>query len=108
EQIIFNTIFQGKSFISNYRRGDARGFRFWAEMEDKEIQMGEMGFSRRAILRAIIPEKSICKVIRNGKVFYLKETKELNLKVPEGLYRLEIERDERGWIYTNHIRIKES
>ncbi|MBL7137093.1 MAG: histidinol-phosphatase [Candidatus Marinimicrobia bacterium] len=108
EQIIFNTIFQGKSFISNYRRGDARGFRFWAEMEDKEIQMGEMGFSRRAILRAIIPEKSICKVIRNGKVFYLQETKELNLKVHEGLYRLEIERDERGWIFTNHIRIKES
>ncbi len=107
EQVIFNTIFQGKSFISNYRRGDARGFRFWAEIKDKEIQMGEIGFSRRAILRAIIPEISICKVIRNGKVFYLQETKELNLKVPEGLYRLEIERDERGWIYTNHIRIKE-
>ncbi len=106
EKVIFDTILKGKCFISNYRRGDAKGFRFWADIGDKEIQMGETGISKNAELRALIPEEGLCKVIRNGKVFYLKETKKLHLKVPEGLYRLEIERDDRGWIYTNHIRIE--
>lgn len=103
---IFQAIKNGHCFVSNYRRGDARGFRFWAESDGKTYNMGETVSSGTANIRAILPQRGTCRLIRNGEVYYKNELKELNLEVPAGVYRLEVEKDGRGWIYTNHIRIQ--
>jgi hypothetical protein len=105
ENIIYNAIKGGKSFISNYRRGDARGFRFWAEVGKKEIHMGDIGYSNDATLKIRLPSKELCKIIRNGNLYKSVVTDNLNIEVPDGIYRVEVEKDNRGWIYTNHIKI---
>ncbi|MBO8131899.1 MAG: PHP domain-containing protein [Candidatus Marinimicrobia bacterium] len=105
EKLIFNAIKNGRCFISNYRRGDARGFRFWAENEGNIYHMGDRVISNDVTLKAILPDKAVCKVIKDGKVFYKNEINTLNLDVPSGIYRLEVEKEGRGWIYTNHIKV---
>jgi hypothetical protein len=106
EKIIYDNIRSGRNFISNYRRGDARGFRFWAEADNHRVQMGEGYDSDSAILCASLPQKAQIKLIRNGKVHQEFFTGNLEKKVPAGNYRLEAEVKERGWIYTNHIKIR--
>ncbi len=106
ETIIYDNISSGRNFISNYRRGDARGFRFWAEANSRLIQMGDSIQAEEAKLYASLPRKAHVKVIRNGEIFKKVYTNNLELEVPSGLYRLEAEVKQRGWIYTNHIKIK--
>jgi len=106
EQAMMAVIRLGRTFVSNYRRGDARGFRFWAETGDDRVQMGETGLGNKAVIRAVLPQKAYCKFIRNGQVFHRENTTDLQVSIPTGSYRLEVEKDQRGWIYTNHIKIK--
>lgn len=106
ERILYKLIYQGCSFISNYRRGDARGFRFWAENGGKVIQMGETGNWKSGTLQAILPEKAFCTLYQNGRIINQESTNHLKINVGEGIYRLVVEKDQRGWIYTNHIKIK--
>ena len=106
ERKIHQNIKSGRNFISNYRRGDAHGFRFWAEAEQKQYNMGESFIADRAKLFAQLPQKAQIKLIRNGQIYKNIRTSELELEVPQGNYRLEAEVKKRGWIYTNHIKIR--
>ncbi len=108
EQAMLNIIRLGRTFISNYRRGNARGFRFWAETSSETLQMGETGQAEKSVLRAVLPQKAHCKLIRNGQIYHRDNTAELKVSVPAGSYRLEVEKDQRGWIYSNHIKIKKA
>jgi len=107
ESTIFNLIHNGRTFISNFRRGDARGFRFWAQDGSKELQMGESGPMQKPILKAIIPERGHCRLIRNSEVIQKGKTTKIDLAVSPGVYRLEVLKGKRGWIYSNHIKILE-
>lgn len=106
ESQIFDNIRKGRNFTSNYRRGDARGFRFWAETEDEIIHMGDSYAANEVKLRANLPKKATIKIIKDGELYYTQSSNNLNKKVPAGIYRLEVEVDGRGWIYTNHIKIR--
>ncbi len=108
ESTIFKLIHDGRTFISNYRWGDARGFRFWAEDGDRILQMGESGKMKYPVLKAFLPEKGHCRIIRNGEVFQKGKAAKLNLQVTPGIYRLEVLKGKHGWIYSNHIKILES
>ncbi|PIS27987.1 MAG: histidinol-phosphatase [Candidatus Marinimicrobia bacterium CG08_land_8_20_14_0_20_45_22] len=108
EAEIRKIISSGNCFFSNYRRGDAKGFRMWAENGSELIGMGETGHWKSATVRAILPKKAVCRLIRNGQPVFEQKTDNLEIKVDEGVYRLEAEKDHRGWIYSNHIRIKEN
>ncbi|RKY62291.1 MAG: histidinol-phosphatase [Candidatus Neomarinimicrobiota bacterium] len=107
EQKIFDIIRSGRTFISNYRRGDARGFRFWAEDGKSVLQMGESGVMTRPVLKAILPERGHCRLIRNGEVIQKGKATEIDIPVKPGVYRLEVLKGKRGWIYSNHINILE-
>ncbi len=106
EQILFDTIRKGQCYIANIKRGNASGFRFWAECNENTYQMGESFVAQKATLRAQLPMTGFCKIIRNGKVCHVENTSQLKKEVPPGVYRLEVIRKNRGWIYTNHIKIK--
>jgi len=108
EASIRESISSGNCFLSNYRRGDARDFRMWAENGLKMVGMGETGYWKSATIRAILPQKAACRLIRNGQVILEQKTDNLEVLVGEGTYRMEAEKDHRGWIYSNHIRIKEN
>jgi hypothetical protein len=106
EKQIYDNIRQGQLFISNFRRGDARGFRFWAEADGKTAEMGETLKAEKAVFKASIPGRGDCRLIQNGKVIYSKaQAHALEVTVPKGVYRLEVDVNQRGWIYSNHIKI---
>lgn len=104
--LIHNNIKKGRNFISNYRRGDAKNFRFWAESKQEIIQMGDQSRAEKATIFADLPQAAVVRLVRNGEVWKEVNTKNLEEKVPEGNYRLEAEVKNRGWIYTNHIKIR--
>ncbi|MFP4548532.1 MAG: histidinol-phosphatase [Fidelibacterota bacterium] len=105
-QIIFDTIQTGRCYIANIKRGDAAGFRFWFEKEGERYEMGAEINGEKALLRAELPMTGFIKIIRNGKVCHVEETNRLTKEVSPGIYRLEVERKNRGWIYTNHIKLR--
>ena len=108
EKMITDGIASGRSFVSNHRRGDARGFRFWMETKDRIVQMGQKCRAKTARLRVEVPGKALCKIIRNGKLYQSGHTGAIDQEVGPGVYRIEVEKNKRGWIYSNHIKVEYS
>ena len=107
-KIVYSTLESGRCFVSNYYLGDAKGFRFWAELGGEIFQMGESIELQDGIrLFVNVPQSdATIKVIRNGEVLDSVENAELKFQVDSsGAYRIEVYIDERPWIYSNHIRI---
>ncbi len=105
EAEIIKTIKSGRCFFSNFRRGDARGFRFYIQTDQAEMQMGDIGTTTGGTLHVFLPQKAECKVYRNGKIYHTEMTTKLAIDIPEGIYRIEAKRNQRGWIYSNHIKL---
>jgi hypothetical protein len=96
-----------RAFVSHFRWGDARGFRFYVDSGDRHYQMGEkvpFGDGLKMVMRA--PFEAHVKIIKDGQIYdnLFRAGFELPIKSP-GLYRLELYRNEKGWIYSNHLRI---
>jgi hypothetical protein len=94
-------------FASNFRRGDAKGFAFYAQSRNKIAKIGEeIEIQHEVKLRVKTPRKSQIKLLCNGEV--VAEVKGSNLDyIPqvEGNFRVEAYRRKRGWIFSNHIRV---
>ncbi len=103
----FHTLRQCRVFISNHRWGDARGFRFWAESPEKYAIIGDkIKFHNDLWLFIEAPEKARIVLIKNGKKVDDAEGKfaRFQAKTP-GIYRVELWKNEKGWIFSNHIRV---
>ena len=106
-----NAIRSARCFISNNKLGDARGFRFWAEYDGKEYNMGQEIESgeEEVILNVSVPDTAAIRFVQNGKragrIFSNEATRVIT---EEGVYRVEVYQGGKGWIYSNHIRIKKS
>lgn len=106
---IFESLRTGKTFFANHYLGDAKGFRFLCVSGGNEYLSGaELQMSHPAALYIKIPGsvKSKTRIIRNGVVVFETEEFEAEFAVTEpGAYRTEVVRGNRGWIFSNHIRI---
>jgi len=99
----------GRGFISNFRRGDARGTVMFLEYPDGSIRLpGNAGTDSQkppqlpAILHCRLPIKADVHFIRNGKIESGKTGSKLEFSIMEpGVYRLEIVRNDKAWIYSN-------
>lgn len=108
KQIIFDALKNGNVFVSNYYRGDAKGFRFFGEDSDRIYQMGEeMALTEKTKLRVILPvDGAAIRLIKNGELMEVVENIDAEFKIEEsGAYRAEVYLDNFPWIYSNHIRI---
>jgi len=105
ESELCKSIKAGRCFISNFRRGEARGFRFFIRSGSTELQMGDAGGFSSGTLIVLLPCRAFCKVFRDGEIYNSEMTDHLEIDVPEGIYRVEAERGQRGWIYSNHIKL---
>ncbi len=104
---IFAAIRKCRAFVSHFRWGDARGFRFYIRGGEKRFQMGE-SISFRNGLKMIVkaPLDAHIRILRDGLEYVTLDGNYFELPVNEpGLYRAELYRNEKGWIYTNHLRI---
>ncbi|MCK5076706.1 MAG: histidinol-phosphatase [Calditrichia bacterium] len=103
---IYNSIKETRCFFSNYRLGDAKGFRFWAEGSDKIIEMGETSsYDGEIKLNVHLPEKALVKLVKNGE--YISEKTGQNVEFSEkspGVFRVEVFKNKNAWIFSNHIR----
>ncbi len=108
---VINALGKGRSFIVNNYYGAGKGFRFVAEYDGLNYTMGdEIVFvkskNKKVIFRTFLPSEAKIRLIHNGKcadeligldcIWDSDET---------GSYRIEAWKDNKGWIFSNHIRV---
>ncbi|PJA26152.1 MAG: histidinol-phosphatase [candidate division Zixibacteria bacterium CG_4_9_14_3_um_filter_46_8] len=105
---IYDAIRECRLFISNYRWGNANNFRMEMILDDKKIGIGDTGmFCEGAKLQIDLPLAGEMTIIRNGKLYGQFNGSHRDFPISsKGLYRAEIKRGGKGWIYTNHIRVE--
>jgi hypothetical protein len=104
---IIQAIRECRVFVSNYRRGEARGFRFCARSGSQTAGIGEsIHLSQIVSLSACAPAKCRLRLLRDGKLVKEARGKSLEHRDREpGNYRVEAYKGKRGWIFSNHIRV---
>jgi len=107
KQEFFEAIMSCRVFISNHRWGDARGFKFWAESDRNFATIGgRIVITSKLKMFIQAPKTGRIVLIRNGKE--IERTNDKNAIFPvksPGLYRIEVWLEDKGWIFTNHIRV---
>jgi PHP domain len=108
KKMIYNALADGKCFFANDYHADSKGFRFFAEVNDKIYHMGDNIESTGKIkLRVLLPvQEAEIKLIRNGKKISdtVNNSAEFIIEEP-GAYRVEVYLHKKAWIYSNHIRL---
>jgi hypothetical protein len=105
---ILNALRAGRCFASNYYHGNAKGFRFFAEFKGILCNTGDTITSKgeNVILRALVPKDCRIKLVHNGNVIDEKDSMNATWDVNRGgTYRVECWLGDKGWIFSNHIRI---
>ena len=107
KQLIYDAMLNCRVFVSNYFNGEARGFFFAAENSINQVALGdELNLDQSTWLRVHLPAAAEVRWIRNGEIIKQESGQDLQYSVSQpGLYRVEIFRKNRAWIYSNHIRI---
>ncbi|MBN2364807.1 MAG: PHP domain-containing protein [Calditrichaeota bacterium] len=108
KKIIYDAILDCRVFISNYFNGDASGFRFLAKNRIGRAIIGEklvLDVSTRFLVN--VPAEAQVRLILNGELVAEKFGKNIEFPCADtGVYRVEVFRDKRAWIYSNHIRVE--
>lgn len=108
KQILLKSLADGRCFVSNYYRADAKGFRFFAQNSKGIFHMGDrIEAGEKVRFKVILPNIS-------GKIILIKDGEKIDetesidsefiVNLP-GVYRVEVHLDNFPWIYSNHIRI---
>jgi hypothetical protein len=107
---VLDALRKGRCFIANSYYGNAKGFRFTAEFDENVFHTGDTISSKNfenLKLRVSVPKTSIIKLIRNGEVINEHKGTKLTVNTDEpGIYRAECWEGNKGWIFSNHIRLK--
>ncbi len=109
KRIIYNSLEQGRCFISNSYHGSAKGFKFFAQKGNEVFQMGDsVKCDKNIKLKVALPNKhGLIKLIHNGKEISKVENNEADFFVKKnGQYRVEVYLNDKAWIFSNHIRIE--
>lgn len=105
---VLQALRMGQCFISNFRAGDARGFRFWLEQDGRAYMPGsELPHKSGMLLQAMLPRPAEITLVRNGKPCGIYAGSFFQHKIKEpGVYRLEVRTQKKPWIYTNPIYLR--
>jgi len=106
---IYSSLENGRCFVSNYYRGDAKGFECFATDGKKEYQMGEAIKSVSKLkLKVSLPNtKAEIRLIHNGIQIESTQNTQVEFNITEkGQYRVEVHKNGNAWIFSNHIRIE--
>ncbi|MCD6117537.1 histidinol-phosphatase, partial [bacterium] len=108
EELIFDSIENGRMFIGNYSVGDAKGFDFFARSTQKIFPMGSRIKKQNVSFCIHAPLKGSIRLIHNGNIVARTRGRDMQFDAESpGVYRVEIFRKHRGWIYSNPITIEE-
>lgn len=95
-------------FIANVRWGPAEEFLFYAGNDHGRVTCGgELTLTEATRIYVQSPSRASLRLIHNGQLVHRVTGESLAWSATSpGLYRVEAHKLGRGWIYTNHIRIK--
>lgn len=105
---IYNALKEGRCFVANDYISESKGFRYFAEYQNKKYQMGETIPDHKNIkLKVFLPGVSAeIRLLRNGHIVETNEGIDAEFIVnKKGAYRIEVYNDKRAWIFSNHIRV---
>ena len=106
---ILNALKTGKCFISNFYHGDAKGFRFFAESNNEIFNMGDtvlLNHDKKIQFKIYTPRECLIRLIHNGNKIQENMGMEFLLDIDKpGVYRVECWLNNKGWIFSNHIRV---
>jgi len=108
KKTIYDALAEGKCFFANDYHADSKGFRFFAEADDKIYQMGDyINRTDKIKLRVLLPVKEAeIKLIRNGEEIADTFNNSADFIIERnGVYRVEVYIHNKAWVYSNHIRI---
>ena len=94
-------------FFSNMRWGIAEDFEFYAvNNKEQAVSGGVLVDMENIRLKVKIPRRARIKIVADGRYVFEKVTSNLEYRPErEGLYRVEVWKKKRGWIFSNHICI---
>jgi hypothetical protein len=108
KNMVLEALKNGRCFSSNYYHGNAKGFRFYAEYKGKTYVSGDTVNSSgdKVILHILVPKDCKVKLVHNGNHIQEIDGMQATWDVFEkGIYRVECWLNDKGWIFSNHIRI---
>ncbi len=104
---LYNAIRNCNLYFANVKWGEADDFEFYAFNNSEKAKIGgrlELDSNTKLVVK--LPSKATIKIIHNGNKIAQTESDELQLNVTEkGIYRIEAWKGNKGWIFSNHIRI---
>ncbi|MCJ7813433.1 PHP domain-containing protein [bacterium] len=105
ERDLFKALSFGRSFISNASIGNAKDFRFWAENKNQIFFMGSrIPNQGELVFRIQSPLPGVIRLLRDGQEVERQKGRTLDYQSQRnGVYRVEIFRKRRGWVYSNPI-----
>ena len=107
KQAIYDALINCRAFISNYRWGDAGGFQFFAENKLANAVYGdELHLNDDTVIQVKLPKSADIRLIHNGLQVFSGTGSDFQIKASQpGLYRVEVYVHEKGWIFSNHLRL---
>ena len=108
QELFLNALKNGRGFISNYRRNDARGTQLFIEYRNGKCVLP--GFNQDeaasqplpACMHVHISDKGHILLYRNGALFRECNGRDAQFEITnQGLYRVEICKGKNVWIYSN-------
>ncbi len=106
KSLIFDALIKARSFVSHYRWGDARGFRFFARQGENTHYMGDSIENGTVEFVITSPLRGTIIMKRDGETIGSTRGRSFQFQTHEkGAYRVEITRRNKAWIFSNHIRI---
>ncbi len=104
---IYDAIRGCRVFVSNFRWGEARDFRFEIRNRSGAVTCGgetTLDDDTTAVVSA--PLTGRIRLIGNGKLLQERKGTKMEYRLERpGVYRVEIYRGKKGWIFSNHIRV---
>lgn len=104
---LYGAIRDCRLFFANIRWGDPKGFEFSIRNATTQVMAGEaIGLDDQTKLKISLPRSATIKIVGNGRQLAETKTEKLEYTVTQsGVYRVEVWRKKRGWIFSNHIRV---
>ena len=111
--LILDALANGHAFIGYDLPAETRGFRFTAHGKEGNASMGdEITLDQGITLQIALPQRSECRLLRNGKVIKSWTKREIcsYITTKAGVYRVEVYRNylgkRRAWIISNPIYVR--
>jgi hypothetical protein len=109
-QQVYGALRDCRVFVSNYRWGEARDFRFEIKTVSETATIGgSVTLDNNTRANVSTPLTGRIRLIGDGRLLAEQKGKAFEYKIDSpGVYRAEVYRGKRGWIFSNHIRVMKS